>query len=61
MVSSHIGRRSFATNYYGKMPTALIQAITGHKTESSFLLYIDRDREVDIENLSAMMLKISKQ
>ena len=61
VVSSHIGRRSFATNYYGKMPTALIQAITGHKTESSFLLYIDRDREVDIENLSAMMLEISKQ
>lgn len=40
LVSSHIGRRSFATNHYGKMPTPYIMAITGHQTEKEFLKYI---------------------
>ena len=61
VIGSHIGRRSFATNYYGKLPTALIQSVTGHKSEASFLLYIDRDRIIDIPNLRAMMLKASEQ
>lgn len=61
LIGSHIGRRSFATNYYGKLPTALIQSLTGHKSEASFLLYIDRDRIIDIPNLRAMMLKHSEQ
>ena len=61
LVSSHIGRRSFATNYYGKLPTALIMSLTGHKSEATFLLYIDKDRIIDIPNLRAMMLKASEQ
>ena len=61
VIGSHIGRRSFATNYYGKLPTALIQSVTGHKSEVSFLLYIDRDRIIDIPNLRAMKLKASEQ
>src|SRR5690606_28921760 len=32
-VSSHIGRRSFASNFYGKIPTALLMEATGHATE----------------------------
>jgi len=42
LITSHIGRRSFATNYYGKMPTALIKEITGHKTEAMLLVYIGK-------------------
>lgn len=40
LVSSHICRRSFASNLYGKLPNMSIMAITGHKTESQFLKYI---------------------
>ncbi len=42
LVSSHIGRRSFATNYYGKMPTSHIKDITGHSTEKMLLTYIGK-------------------
>lgn len=42
-VSSHIGRRSFATNHYGgDIPTALIMKVTGHSTERAFLKYIGK-------------------
>ncbi len=40
LVTSHICRRSFATNLYGKLPNLTIMAITGHKSEKSFLKYI---------------------
>lgn len=44
-VSSHICRRSFASNYYGhpKFPTSLLIAITGHQYESTFLEYIGKN------------------
>lgn len=37
---SHIGRRSFASNFYGKIPTALLMEATGHSTEQMFHRYI---------------------
>ncbi|WP_225035262.1 phage integrase SAM-like domain-containing protein [Winogradskyella sp. SM1960] len=40
LVTSHVCRRSFATNLYGKIDTLTIMKITGHKTESQFLDYI---------------------
>ncbi len=40
LVSSHICRRSFATNLYGKIDTYTIMQITGHKSERQFLEYI---------------------
>ena len=44
LVSSHVCRRSFATNFYGNklFTTPQLMAITGHKTESMFLNYIGR-------------------
>lgn len=42
LVSSHIGRRSFASNYYGIIPTALLIGATGHSTEKLFLEYIGK-------------------
>lgn len=46
LVSSHICRRSFATNYYAdkRFPTPLIMAVTGHKTERVFLDYIGKNQ-----------------
>jgi len=41
LVTSHVARRSFATNYYKMgVDTLQIMAITGHKTEKEFLKYI---------------------
>src|SRR5699024_10070203 len=41
LVSSHVARRSFATNAYLQgIPTLTIMAVTGHKTEKAFLRYI---------------------
>lgn len=40
-LTSHIGRRSFATNFYGKIPTPLLMQATGHTTEQMFMKYIN--------------------
>ncbi|WP_312393639.1 phage integrase SAM-like domain-containing protein [Chryseobacterium sp.] len=42
LVTSHIGRRSFASNNYGKIPTPLLMTATGHKSEGMFLRYIGK-------------------
>ena len=42
LVSSHIGRRSFASNFYGKIPTPLLMSATAHSTEKMFLKYIGK-------------------
>ena len=33
-------RRSFASNYFGKIETPLLMGITGHTKETNFLSYI---------------------
>ncbi|MFD2433637.1 tyrosine-type recombinase/integrase [Mesonia maritima] len=43
LVTSHVCRRSFATNLYGTLPTALIMQITAHSTEKMFLKYIGKN------------------
>jgi integrase len=53
LVSSHIGRRSFATNFYGKIPTSYLIYVTGHSTEKMFLSYIgksNKDLAMEITN-----------
>jgi integrase len=45
LVSSHIGRRSFATNNYGKIPTSFLMYVTGHTTEAMFLTYIGKSNK----------------
>lgn len=42
LVSSHVCRRSFASNQYGILPTPLIMSITGHSTEKTLLNYIGK-------------------
>jgi integrase len=56
LVTSHVGRRSFASNFYGKLNQQLIMGVTGHKSESSFLKYINKDREIDAEALNSAFL-----
>jgi integrase len=45
LVSSHIGRRSFATNFYGEIPTTYLIYVTGHSTEQMFLSYIGKSNK----------------
>jgi integrase len=52
LVSSHICRRSFATNHYGLLPTPVIMAVTGHKTEKMFLNYIGKTAKDNAEVLN---------
>lgn len=53
LVSSHIGRRSFASNFYGQIPTSYLIYVTGHSTEKMFLSYIgksNKDLAMEITN-----------
>ena len=53
LVTSHIGRRSFATNYYGTIPTTFLIYITGHSSENTFLGYIGKsNKDLAIEILN---------
>jgi integrase len=52
LVSSHIGRRSFATNHYGKMPNSVIMSVCGWTKESMMLTYIKKSNRE-----GAVMLK----
>ena len=48
-ISTHIGRRSFASNHYGKIPTPIIMKVTGHSKESTFLTYINQSDDSHID------------
>ena len=47
VMSSHDLRRSFATNFFGKIPTPILMQMTGHTKESTFLQYIGHDPNWD--------------
>lgn len=46
LISSHVCRRSYATNYYGEMSTSWLMSITAHGTEKQFLQYVGKS-EID--------------
>ncbi|SHL34934.1 Phage integrase family protein [Chishuiella changwenlii] len=46
-ITSHSFRRSFATNFYRKMPTPVLIGITGHSEEKMFLKYINQKADKD--------------
>lgn len=52
LITSHIGRRSFATNFYGIIPTSLLISATGHSTEQMFLVYIGKSNSDKAMQLS---------
>lgn len=50
LLSSHTGRRSFATNYFIASKSAqLTMALTGHKTEENFRKYVCLDKDAYAE------------
>lgn len=52
LISSHIGRRSFATNHFGKIPNKIIMDVCGWAKEDMMLHYIQRS-----DDTSAIELK----
>lgn len=61
LISSHTGRRSFATNMYKRgLPTLMIMSITGHKTEKSFLKYIKVKQEEHAQMMADKWKEIYK-
>ena len=53
LITSHIGRRSFASNFYGTIPTTYLMNVTGHSTEAMFLNYLgksNKDLAMEITN-----------
>ncbi|RQP13902.1 MAG: hypothetical protein EAS52_18575 [Parapedobacter sp.] len=58
LIGTHTARRSFATNMFELgIPTLLIMAITGHKTEKAFLTYIRKNNE----DKAQMMLRLLRE
>lgn len=45
LITSHIGRRSFATNYHGRVPLTHLKTITGHQTERNLIAYLAKGDE----------------
>lgn len=42
LIGTHACRRSFASNYYGVIPTPVLMQITNHSSEATFLQYIGK-------------------
>lgn len=61
LITSHTCRRSYATNYYGEIPTPLLMQITAHSTEKSFLKYIGKKSIDYAEQISAYYAKLSSE
>jgi len=58
LVQSHTARRSFATNEYRRgTPAITIMAITGHKSDKTFLNYVKMDGEEHADLLGASWKK----
>ena len=47
LMTSHSFRRSYCSNYYKKIPTPILMAISGHQKESVFLKYINKPEDKD--------------
>lgn len=54
LITSHVCRRSFATNHYKKLPNKLIMAVTGHTTEAMLLNYIGEVSNDHLEDFAAL-------
>ncbi len=59
-VTSHIGRRSFATNYYNLIETSLLIGQTGHSTEIQFLQYVGKKGVQNSLQLSKKMREVKE-
>ncbi len=55
MISSHTGRRSFATNFdFDGVPLKEIMSVTGHSTEKALRTYIKKQEETTFAAFKAV-------
>ena len=58
LISSHTGRRSFATNLFLKSVSSLhIMKATGHKMESDFLRYIKQTSDESMIAINRVLMQ----
>ncbi len=60
-ITTHIGRRSFATNYHGQIDTVLLISATGHATEVQFLRYVGKKGTQNAILLAKEMRELKKR
>ncbi len=60
LITSHIGRRTLATNFYGKIPTTYLKNITGHGTEQMLLSYIGKTSKDTASDSYDLMMETIK-
>lgn len=60
LIGTHTMRRSFATNYYNKLPTDWIRAITGHSSDTQLMDYLNTEKTSDISLIVQAMNKIEE-
>ena len=51
-ISTHTGRRSFASNHFDKMPHQSIMKVTGHTKYSTFMKYVQKDNDDHIDTFN---------
>ncbi|PQJ79552.1 tyrosine-type recombinase/integrase [Polaribacter porphyrae] len=51
LVSSHICRRSFTTNHYGKIDDKALMAITSHRSHSQFIKYVKTTQKQHVKKV----------
>jgi integrase len=56
-VSTHIGRRSFATRYYTHMDTTVLMSQTGHKSAKQFMEYVSKADRTNATSLAKAFAK----
>lgn len=55
-ISGHVGRRSFASNYYGLLDNSLIRVFTGHKSDRELRNYVGK-KEIQSAVLASKAIK----
>jgi len=60
LITSHVCRRSFCSNWYGEMETAVLKSLSGHSTEKTLLKYIGKTSADYTEQAYLVMNKASK-
>jgi integrase len=62
LITSHSFRRSYCSNYYKKIATPILMAISGHQKESVFLKYINKpeDKDANADLFRALYEKLNE-
>ena len=59
LITSHVCRRSFASNFHGRIETSVLMRITGHSTERMFYRYIGKSPEEHVRQMAEVFYEKS--